>query len=148
MDWEIFLSGEIHSGWRDDLIQTARDRKLPVTFFTPVTDHEASDNVGVKILGAGENSFWKDHKAAWINAIRIRRGIGNVDVVIVKFGEQYRQWKATYDADVAVASGKPLIVIHPEEFNHALKEIDSQAMAVARNEQQVIEILEYVITKK
>lgn len=148
MDWKIFLSGEIHSGWRDDLIQAARDRKLPVTFFTPVTDHEASDNVGVKILGAGENPFRKDHKAAWINAIRIRRGIGNVDVVIVKFGEQYRQWNATYDADVAVASGKPLIVIHPEEFNHALKEIDSQAMAVARDEQQVIEILEYVITKK
>ncbi len=148
MKWKIFLSGEIHSGWRDELMQAARARNLPVTFFTPVTNHEASDNVGVNILGAEENPFWKDHKAARINAIRIRNGIDNADVVIVKFGEKYRQWNAAFDAGIAVASGKPLIVIHPEEFNHALKEIDSQAMAVTRNEQQVIEILEYIITTK
>ncbi|ELR71048.1 hypothetical protein C900_03178 [Fulvivirga imtechensis AK7] len=141
---KVYLSGEIHSDWRGDLINEAERLLLPVEFLTPVITHDASDNVGVDILGVEENDFWKDHKAAKINAIRIKNGIEKSDVVIVKFGEKYRQWNAAFDAGFAAAMGKPYIVIHPKEFTHALKEVDGQAMAVAEHTDQVLKILEYL----
>ena len=127
--WTIYLSGEIHSDWRQRIENSATD--LPTTFTAPVTDHAASDNCGVEILGREENSFWKDHKGAQINAIRTRTLIRNADVVVVRFGNQYRQWNAAFDAGFAVACDKPLIVLHPAELQHALKEIDAAALAVA-----------------
>lgn len=147
MHFTIYLSGEIHSDWREKLITEAEKQNLPVEFIGPVTDHEASDNIGVNALGAEENSFWKDHKAAKINAIRIKQGIEEADLVIVKFGEKYRQWNAAFDAGQAAALGKSYIVIHPEEFTHALKEVDAQAMAVAHDEMQVVEVLKYLSQK-
>ncbi len=147
MHFTIYLSGEIHSDWREKIIRDSEKRNLPVEFLTPVTDHEASDNIGVNALGAEENAFWKDHKAAKINSIRIKQGIESADIVVVKFGEKYRQWNAAFDAGYAAALGKPYIVIHPDDFTHALKEVDAQAMAVARNEDQVIEILQYLSQK-
>lgn len=144
MQMKVYLSGEIHSQWREELIEAVQLRKLPVEFITPVTDHEASDNVGHDILGEEGEPFWKDHKAAKINTIRIRTGIEKADLVIVKFGEKYRQWNAAFDAGQAAALGKPYIVIHPEDHTHALKEVDAQALAVAENQVQVVQILEYV----
>ena len=143
--WTIYLSGEIHSDWRQRIENSAAD--LPTTFTAPVTDHAASDNCGVEILGPEENSFWKDHKGAQINAIRSRTLIRNADVVVVRFGNQYRQWNAAFDAGFAVACDKPLIVLHPAELQHALKEIDAAALAVAEAPEQVVEILRYVICK-
>ncbi len=143
--WTIYLSGEIHSDWRQRIENSATD--LPTTFTAPVTDHAASDNCGVEILGPEENSFWKDHKGAQINAIRTRTLIRNADVVVVRFGNQYRQWNAAFDAGFAVACDKPLIVLHPAELQHALKEIDAAALAVADAPEQVVEILRYVICK-
>ena len=143
--WTIYLSGEIHSDWRQRIENSAAD--LPTTFTAPVTDHAASDNCGVEILGPEENSFWKDHKGAQINAIRSRTLIRNADVVVVRFGNQYRQWNAAFDAGFAVACDKPLIVLHPGELQHALKEIDAAALAVAEAPEQVVEILRYVICK-
>ena len=143
--WTIYLSGEIHSDWRQRIENSATD--LPTTFTAPVTDHAASDNCGVEILGPEENSFWKDHKGAQINAIRTRTLIRNADVVVVRFGNQYRQWNAAFDAGFAVACDKPLIVLHPAELQHALKEIDAAALAVAEAPEQVVEILRYVICK-
>jgi len=143
--WTIYLSGEIHSDWRQRIENSAAD--LPTTFTAPVTDHAASDNCGVEILGPEENSFWKDHKGAQINAIRTRTLIRNADVVVVRFGNQYRQWNAAFDAGFAVACDKPLIVLHPAELQHALKEIDAAALAVAEAPEQVVEILRYVICK-
>jgi len=119
-------------------------KDLPIEFLTPVTVHEASDDVGPKILGDEPNKFWYDHKSAKINAIRIKNGIQKADVVVIKFGEKFRQWNAAFDAGQAAALGKPYIVIHPEEFTHALKEVDAQAMAVASEAGQVLEILKYV----
>jgi YtoQ family protein len=113
----------------------------------PITDHDASDNVGIDILGSEDQAFWKDHKAAKINSIRIRLGIEQADVVVVKFGEKYRQWNAAFDAGYAAAKGKALIVIHPPDFTHALKEIDAAALAVAETSEQVVDILTYVTTK-
>ena len=141
--WQVYLSGEIHSDWRDQIAQGAAD--LPVTFSAPVTDHAASDECGIRILGAEEKAFWKDRKGAQLNAIRTRTLIEAADVVVVRFGEQYRQWNAAFDAGFAAALGKPLIVLHPDEFTHALKEVDAAALAVAREPQQVVQILRYVI---
>ncbi len=143
--WTIYLSGEIHSDWRQR-IENGADN-LPVTFTAPVTDHAASDDCGVDILGPEANSFWKDHKGAQINAIRTRTLIRGADVIVVRFGDQYRQWNAAFDAGFAVACDKPLIVLHPAELQHALKEVDAAALAVANAPEQVVEILRYVISK-
>ena len=143
--WTIYLSGEIHSDWRQR-IENGADN-LPVTFTAPVTDHAASDNCGVDILGPEENSFWKDHKGAQINTIRTRTLIRGADVIVVRFGDQYRQWNAAFDAGFAVACNKPLIVLHPAELQPALKEVDAAALAVANAPEQVVEILRYVICK-
>ena len=143
--WTIYLSGEIHSDWRQR-IENGADN-LPVTFTAPVTDHAASDDCGVDTLGPEENSFWKDRKGAQINAIRTRTLIRGADVIVVRFGDQYRQWNAAFDAGFAVACDKPLIVMHPAELQHALKEVDAAALAVANAPEQVVEILRYVISK-
>ncbi len=145
MSWNIYLAGEIHSDWRSELMEAAENYDLDVTFTSPVTDHPASDNCGVRILGEEQSAFWKDRKGAGINAIRTRTYLEQADVVIVKFGEKYRQWNAAFDAGYAAALGKPLIIIHPEEFDHALKEVDEAANAVARTHRQAAEILRYVI---
>jgi len=137
------LSGEIHSDWREQIMEGARN--LPISFSAPVTDHAASDRCGVEILGAEEDAFWQDRKGAQLNAIRARTALENADIVVVRFGEQYRQWNAAFDAGFAAALGKPLIILHPETFNHALKEVDAAALAVARMPEQVVRILEYVI---
>lgn len=143
----VYLSGEIHSEWREAIIEGAEAQNLPVEFLTPVVTHQASDDAG-DVLGAEEQSFWKDHKSAKINGVRIKTGIERADLVIVKFGEKYRQWNAAFDAGYAAALNKPYIVIHPEEFTHALKEVDARATAVAKNERQVIQILRYLTLEK
>ena len=118
---------------------------LPVTLSSPVTNHSNSDNCGVSILGAEENPFWHDHKGGKVNAIRTRTLIVDADIVVVRFGEQYKQWNAAFDAGYAAALGKSLIVLHPPEHRHALKEVDSAALAVAERPEQVVQILDYVI---
>ena len=143
--WNVYLSGEIHSDWRQRIETAASD--LPITFTTPVTDHAASDDCGAKILGPEQNAFWKDHKGAQINAIRTRTLIRDADVVVVRFGDQYRQWNAAFDAGFATACDKALIVLHPPDLQHALKEVDAAALAVAQAPEQVIEILRYAISK-
>ncbi len=144
MPLKVYLSGEIHSDWRDRIIEGASG--LDVSFDSPVTDHDASDDCGVVILGQEDNKFWHDHKGARINAIRTRRGIGEADVVVVRFGDKYRQWNAAFDAGIASALGKSLIILHGPEHQHALKEIDAAALAVAEHPEQVVHILRYVLT--
>lgn len=147
MHLTIYLSGEIHSDWREQIMEGISELGLPVDALAPVTTHDASDVVGKKILGDEENNFWNDHKAAKINSIRIKNAIEQADVVIVRFGEKYRQWNAAFEAGYAVAKGKQLITIHPSDFTHALKEIDASAVATAETPQQVVEILQYVTTQ-
>jgi len=144
MELNIYLAGEIHSNWRDEIIQGIKSHQLPITCYAPITDHDASDNVGEKILGKEDKAFWQDHKAAKINSLKIKSGIEKADVVIVKFGDKYRQWNAAFDAGYAIAKGKSLITIHPEDLTHALKEIDAAAKATTENTDQVIEILRYI----
>ena len=144
----IYLAGEIHSDWRDEIIQLTKKDDLNVNFSSPVTDHDASDNCGVEILGNEETQFWKDNKGAKLNAIRTRKEIENSDIVIVKFGEKYKQWNAAFDAGYAAALNKSLIIIHSDEHQHALKEVDAAALAVVKNNDQVVKILNYVINGK
>jgi YtoQ family protein len=142
MTWQVYLSGEIHTDWRERVERGAAE--LDVEFTSPVTDHAASDDCGVAILGAEAKPFWKDHLGAGVNAIRTRTLLEAADVVVVRFGEQYRQWNAAFDAGMAAALGKPLITLHPEQHDHALKEVDRAALAVAREPKQVVDILRYV----
>jgi YtoQ family protein len=145
MGWQVYLSGEIHTDWRDRIEQGAQAAGLDVDFTGPVTDHAASDDAGVSILGAEDKPFWKDHLGAGVNAIRTRTLLEQADVVVVRFGEQYRQWNAAFDAGMAAALGKPLVTLHPEQHDHALKEVDRAALAVCREPEQVARILRYAI---
>ncbi|MBY6046514.1 YtoQ family protein [Vannielia litorea] len=143
MTLKVYLSGEIHTDWREEII--AGCAGLDVSFSAPVTDHAASDDCGVAILGAEPDKFWHDHKGAKLNAIRTRRGIEQADVVVVRFGEKYKQWNAAFDAGMAAALGKSLIVLHGAEHQHALKEVDAAALAVAERPEQVAQMLRYVL---
>ncbi len=142
----IYLSGEIHTDWRDQIIEACAS--LDLRFTGPVTDHAASDDCGVAILGAEPDKFWHDRKGALLNAIRTRNGIEEADVVVVRFGDKYKQWNAAFDAGYASAMGKALIILQPPEHDHALKEVDAAALAVARTPREVAQILHYVLTGK
>jgi YtoQ family protein len=143
MSWQVYLSGEIHTDWRERIVGAANG--LDVEFTGPVTDHAASDDAGVAILGAERQAFWRDHLGAGVNALRTRTLLERADVVVVRFGEQYRQWNAAFDAGMAAALGKPLITLHPEQHDHALKEVDRAALAVAREPEQVVDMLRYAL---
>ena len=142
---KVYLAGEIHTDWREEIIDLCNKEKLDIKFTSPVTDHEASDNCGVEILGEEEKNMWKDRKGANINSIRTKKSIQDSEVVIVKFGEKYKQWNAAFDAGYASAFNKSIIVIHNEDHLHALKEVNAAASAVASDQKQVVRILKYVL---
>ena len=144
MEYTVYLSGEIHSDWREKIKTAVKNKQLPIRILTPNTDHGSSDDCGSTILGNEENPFWKDHKAAKINSIRHMNAIKRADIVVVRFGDKYKQWNAAFDAGIASALGKSLIIEHASDITHPLKEVDAAAMAVAENTEQVIEILEYI----
>ena len=145
--WIVYLSGEIHSDWRERIKTGSQAAGLNVEFVAPVTDHAKSDDCGVAILGAEDNKFWHDHKGSGVNAIRTRTLIEKSDIVVVRFGEKYRQWNAAFDAGFASALGKSIITLHDSDLTHALKEVDGAANAVCETPEQVVAILEYVMTQ-
>lgn len=147
MKWNVYLSGEIHSDWRRQLIDGARAYDLPVVFTSAVTDHEASDAAG-DLLGVETSGFWRDHKSAKVNGIRTNTLIEKCDVAVVRFGDKYKQWNAAFDAGYCSAMGKPYITLHDESLIHPLKEVDASAMAWATTPMQVVDILNYVISEK
>lgn len=143
--WTIYLSGEIHSDWRERIEAGIADAGLPVDVTAPITVHEDSDDCGVAIFGSEPDKFWHDRKGAQLNAVRTQTLIKDADVVVVRFGEKYKQWNAAFDAGYAAALGKPIITLHPPEHDHALKEVDAAALAMAREPEQVVQALAYVI---
>ena len=143
-NWTVYLSGEIHTDWREEINTGTQAAGIPVSFVSPVTDHASSDDCGVDILGAENSSFWHDHKGAKVNAIRSRTQIARADLAVIRFGEKYRQWNAAFDAGYATALGKPIITLHDPGLTHALKEIDGAALAVAETPLQVVRLLTYV----
>lgn len=142
MEWNVYLSGEIHSDWRDTIAATASERGLPLSFSSAITDHAASDAAGDR-LGPESEGFWRDHKSAKVNAIRTRTLIARADIAVVRFGGTYRQWNAAFDAGMCAALGKPYITLHDAELVHALKEVDGAAMAWTTTPEQVVDVLEY-----
>lgn len=144
MDWNVYLSGEIHTDWRERIIEGARE--LPVDFSSPVTDHAASDAAGDH-LGEALEGFWRDHRSASVNAIRTRTLIEHCDLAVIRFGDKYRQWNAAFDARFCAALGKPYVTLHDEALVHALKEVDAAAMAWAQTPEQVVELLAYTVGK-
>lgn len=142
MTWTVYLSGEIHTDWREQIIRGAEQHDLPVEFTSAVTDHPASDAAG-DMLGKQEG-FWRDHQSAKVNAIRTRNLIEQCDVAVVRFGEKYKQWNAAFEAGFCAAMGKPYVTLHDEDLVHALKEVDAAALAWARTPEQVVEVLNYV----
>ncbi len=142
---KVYLSGEIHTNWRDEIINKCNEENLKIEFSSPTTNHELSDNIGVQILGKEDKKFWHDNKGAKINAIRTRSAIEKSDIVIVRFGEQYKQWNAAFDAGYASALNKSLIIMHSEEHQHALKEVDAAALAVTKSVDEIVNILKYSI---
>ena len=147
MNWNIYLSGEIHTDWRQQLVDGAAAHDLPITFTSAVTDHDASDAAGA-VLGEEARSFWRDHKSSKVNSIRTKTLIETCDVAVVRFGDKYKQWNAAFDAGYCAALGKPYITLHAEEIIHPLKEVDAAAMAWATTPAQVVEILKYVISAR
>src|SRR6056300_1004357 len=145
MKLTVYLSGEIHTDWRDEVAAACAKQNLDIMFLGPVTDHAASDDCGVEIMGAEPDKFWHDHKGAKLNAIRTRHGIETADIVVVRFGEKYRQWNAAFDAGYAAALGKPLIVVSMPDHQHALKEVHAAALAVCDQPGQVAQTLRYVL---
>ena len=143
----VYLSGEIHSNWREEIKSLCRKENLEINFSSPITNHKASDNCGVEILGNEEKQFWKDNKGAKINSIKTKKSIRDCDVVIVKFGDKYKQWNAAFDAGYASALNKSIIVIHDDANQHALKEVDAAASAVAKSQDQAVRILKYVLNE-
>ena len=146
MSLVVYLSGEIHTNWRDIIIGSAKQMGLPIDFQYPVLDHELSDNCGVELSGPEEKKFWHDHKGAKLNALRTYNGIKNSDIVVVRFGGKYKQWNAAFDAGFAVASNIPLIVLHTDDNQHALKEVDASALVVLDDPAKVANALNYVMT--
>jgi YtoQ family protein len=122
-----------------------REAGLPVSFSAPVTDHAASDDAGVGTLGEESEPFWRDHMGAGINGIRTQTLIRDADLLVVRFGGEYRQWNAAFDAGYAAALGKPYVTLHGTELDHALKEVDRAAQGTARTPEQVVAVLRYVI---
>lgn len=145
--WQVYLSGEIHTDWREQIIQGAAKQQLPVSFSSAVTDHEASDAAG-DVLGEESQPFWRDHKSSKINAIRTKTLIEQCDLAIIRFGDKYKQWNAAFDAGYCAALGTPYITLHGDDIVHPLKEVDGSAMAWAQTPQQVVEILKYITSQK
>lgn len=143
MNWNVYLSGEIHTDWREKIMQGAKDNNLAITFTSAVTEHEASDAAG-DVLGENESGFWRDHQSSKVNAIRTKNMIQKCDIAIIRFGDKYKQWNAAFDAGYCAALGKPYITLHADDIIHPLKEVDAAAMAWAQTPVQVVELLKYV----
>ena len=146
MEWNIYLSGEIHTDWRQQIIQGCEAANLPVSFSSAVTNHEASDAAG-DVLGQQDNNFWRDHQSAKVNAIRTKTFIEQCDIAIIRFGEKYKQWNAAFDAGYCAALGKPYITLHNDDIIHPLKEVDAADQAWATTPEQVVELLRYTINQ-
>ncbi len=146
MELTVYLSGEIHTDWREKIKTGCAKHKLSITFTSAVTDHAASDAAG-DLLGAEEKPFWRDHKSAKVNALRTKTLIEQCDLAVVRFGDQYKQWNAAFDAGYCAAMDTPYITLHDESIIHPLKEVDAMALAWATTPEQVVEILKYITSK-
>ncbi|ERN52348.1 YtoQ family protein [Alkalihalophilus marmarensis] len=148
MELNVYLAGEIHSAWRQDLKEAAKNRHLPLLFTGPMENHDRSDDIGEEILGKMPTSILKDEAASSINNLRTQILLQKADVVIALFGETYKQWNSAMDAATAIALQKPLILIRPEKLHHPLKELANKAQVVVETPEQAIQALSYVFEEE
>ena len=147
MEWDVYLSGEIHTDWREKIIAGCEAHNLSINFSSAVTNHEASDAAG-DVLGKEDNNFWRDHKSAKVNSIRTKTLLESCDLAVVRFGDKYKQWNAAFDAGYCAALGTPYITLHDADIIHPLKEVDGSAMAWASTPEQVVEVLKYTLSQQ
>ncbi|MDN4071442.1 YtoQ family protein [Fictibacillus terranigra] len=144
MELTVYLAGQIHDDWREQIESQAKEMNLPLSFVGPMEDHERSDNIGEEILGKQPNAIFKDEAASSINNLRTDILINKADVVVALFGEKYKQWNTAMDAARAAALNKPLILIRPETLHHPLKELSNKASLVVETPMQALQALSYI----
>lgn len=144
MELTVYLAGEIHTNWRDEIIEKAKAKNLPLSFVSPQLNHDRSDSIGEDILGEQPGKYYRDEAASSINNLRTQVMMQKADLVIALFGEEYKQWNTAMDASAAVSLGKPLILIRPEKFIHPLKELSNRANVTVSTVDQAIEVLSYI----
>jgi YtoQ family protein len=145
MQLTVYLAGQIHDDWRGRLRKQAQQRGIDVDFVGPQDEHDLSDGIGEQILGEQGSPRWRDEVASQANNLRTRILMTRSDVVVAQFGEKFRQWNAAMDAGIAIALGKPLIVVRDPSLHHALKEISQRAQMTVDQPEQVLDALEYVL---
>ena len=145
MKLTVYLAGQIHDDWRDRLRAEAMQREIDVEFVGPQDEHDLSDGIGEQILGEQESARWKDEVASQVNNLRTRVLMSRSDAVVAQFGEKFRQWNAAMDAGIAIALGKPLIIVRDPSLHHALKELSQRAQMTVDRPEQVLDALEYVL---
>lgn len=144
MELTVYLAGQIHDDWRDQVKEKASKKNLPLTFVGPQTNHDRSDNVGEDIIGDQPGKYYKDDAASSINNFRTQVLMQKSDVVIALFGEQYKQWNTAMDASTAITLNKPTIIIRPESLIHPLKELSNKASVTVETVEQALDILAYI----
>ncbi|MFC3420047.1 YtoQ family protein [Salinicoccus hispanicus] len=144
MELTVYLAGQIHDDWREDVKSLAGEKNLPLNFVGPQTNHDRSDNIGEDVLGEQPRPFFKDDAASAINNLRTQVLMQKSDVVIALFGEKYKQWNTAMDASAAVTLGKPLIIVRPEELIHPLKELSNKANITVETVEQALQVLAYI----
>ena len=140
----IYLAGEVHSAWRDDLRNLMSDRDLPVRFVGPQEEHDRSDDVGEDILGPQPSARFRDFAGASVNTLRTRVLLRQSDLAVAFFGDKYRQWNTAADAGAAVAVGIPLLLVRSPDLIHALKEVDAMATVTVETLEQAAEAIAYI----
>ena len=141
----IYLAGEIHSSWRDELREQVRALGHEVRFFGPREDHDRSDAIGEEILGEQPTPRYRDLMGAGVNTLRTRVLLRQTDLVVAFFGEKYRQWNTAADAGAAVAAGVPLLLVRSPDLTHALKELDALATFTVESLDQAALAIAYVL---
>ena len=144
MEFTVYLAGQIHDDWREDVIKKSKEKGLKLNFVGPQTNHDLSDNIGENILGKQPTDYFKDDAASSINNFRTTVLMNKADFVIALYGEKYKQWNTTMDATTAINLGKPLIIIRPESAIHALKELSNKADVTVETVDQAIEVINYI----
>ncbi|GAE34187.1 YtoQ family protein [Halalkalibacter akibai] len=144
MELTIYLAGEIHNPWRNEIREEAVGLALPITFTGPMEDHDRSDQIGEEILGSQLSKIAKDEAASSINNLRTQILLSKADIVIAYFGEQYKQWNSAMDAATAIAMSKPVIIIRDEKLHHPLKELANKAQVVVETPEQALRAIAYI----
>jgi YtoQ family protein len=145
MNLTVYLAGEIHTSWREEIKEKVSNLNLPIEFVSPMLDHDYSDVIGEQVLGTQTNNILRDEAASRINNLRTQVLLGKSDLVIALFGEnKYRQWNTAMDASTAISLSKPLIIIRPETIHHPLKELSQKANVTVETVDQAIKALSYI----